>query len=176
MQRRARRSTQPLGGGQGTRIVSGPNSLLLEITEVIPLTLPTAGDACFTAEVSTGDFSGRGSSWVEALALDDFLSALRSMDHTRKGEARIESMSPGELQLRVYSVDSWVMSRCPDELPRANVPLSSNLNWTRPICPKSRAQLRGPGARCHLTNRSSGRVRGKVPSPYIGVRAAQLNR
>jgi hypothetical protein len=27
-----------------------------------------------------------------------------------------------------------------------------------------------------LTNRSSGRVRDKVPSSYIGVRAAQLNR
>ena len=88
------------------RIVSGPNSLLLEIAEVIPSTLPTPGDACFTAEVSTGTFSGRGSSWVEALALDDFLSALRSLDHTRKGEALIESMSPGELRLRVYSVDS----------------------------------------------------------------------
>src|SRR5688572_3376198 len=29
---------------------------------------------------------------------------------------------------------------------------------------------------CHLTNRSSGRVRDKVPSTYTGVRAAQLNR
>jgi hypothetical protein len=27
-----------------------------------------------------------------------------------------------------------------------------------------------------LTNRSSGRVKDKVPSSYIGVRAAQLNR
>jgi hypothetical protein len=27
-----------------------------------------------------------------------------------------------------------------------------------------------------LTNRSSGRVRDKVPSSYAGVRAAQLNR
>jgi hypothetical protein len=30
--------------------------------------------------------------------------------------------------------------------------------------------------RCGLTNRSSGRVRDKVPSSYAGVRAAQLNR
>jgi len=29
---------------------------------------------------------------------------------------------------------------------------------------------------CVLTNRSSGRVEGKVPSSYSGVRAAQLNR
>jgi hypothetical protein len=88
------------------RIVSGPNTLLLEITEVVPPTLPTPGDACLTAEVSTGAFSGRGSSWVEAPALDAFLSSLRSLDHTRKGEAQIESMSPGELRLRIYSVDS----------------------------------------------------------------------
>jgi hypothetical protein len=27
-----------------------------------------------------------------------------------------------------------------------------------------------------LTNRSSGRVKDKVPSPNVGVRAAQLNR
>ena len=32
------------------------------------------------------------------------------------------------------------------------------------------------GAGCRLTNLWSGRVRDKVPSPYIGVRAAQLNR
>jgi len=29
---------------------------------------------------------------------------------------------------------------------------------------------------CRLTNRSSGRGDDKVPSPYAGVRAAQLNR
>jgi hypothetical protein len=29
---------------------------------------------------------------------------------------------------------------------------------------------------CRLTNRSSGRVRDKVPSRYAGVRAAQLSR
>jgi len=29
---------------------------------------------------------------------------------------------------------------------------------------------------CHLTPRWSGRVKGKVPSSYTGVRAAQLNR
>jgi hypothetical protein len=29
---------------------------------------------------------------------------------------------------------------------------------------------------CGLTNRWSGRVRDKVPSPYVGLRAAQLNR
>jgi len=28
----------------------------------------------------------------------------------------------------------------------------------------------------HLTHRSSGRVKDKVPSPYFGARAAQLNR
>ena len=31
-------------------------------------------------------------------------------------------------------------------------------------------------ASCRLTNRRSGRVRDKVPSPDAGVRAAQLNR
>jgi hypothetical protein len=29
---------------------------------------------------------------------------------------------------------------------------------------------------CGLTNRSSGRVKDKVPSPNVGARAAQLNR
>ena len=32
------------------------------------------------------------------------------------------------------------------------------------------------GEECHLTPRWSGRVRDKVPSSYVGVRAAQLNR
>jgi hypothetical protein len=34
----------------------------------------------------------------------------------------------------------------------------------------------GLGSWCHLTNRSSGRVKDKVASSYIGARAAQLNR
>jgi len=29
---------------------------------------------------------------------------------------------------------------------------------------------------CHLTSRWSGRVKDKVPSSHIGVRAAQINR
>jgi hypothetical protein len=39
--------------------------------------------------------------------------------------------------------------------------------------PISRKAASGDG---RLTNRSSGRAGDKVPSPYIGVRAAQLNR
>jgi hypothetical protein len=35
---------------------------------------------------------------------------------------------------------------------------------------------RHPARACRLTLRSSGRVRDKVPSSNVGVRAAQLNR
>jgi hypothetical protein len=41
---------------------------------------------------------------------------------------------------------------------------------------KVRMQSQRAATRCRLTPRWSGRVRDKVPSSYIGVRAAQLNR
>ena len=50
--------------------------------------------------------------------------------------------------------------------------------WTSALLLLSsiRTDRRGVTSWCLLTNRSSGRVDYKVPSSYIGVRAAQLNR
>ena len=55
--------------------------------------------------------------------------------------------------------------------------LVAPLGRGRNVCTSRRVgYIEATDAKCRLTPRSSGRVRNKVPSSNIGVRAAQLNR
>ena len=56
--------------------------------------------------VRCGEFSGANEAiWIALDALQTFLADLRLLERTRRGEAVLTSMSPGELRLRVYAVD-----------------------------------------------------------------------
>ena len=58
------------------------------------------------ASVTDGAFSGANPSvWIAVESLDSFLSELRSLERTRRGSARLEGMSPKELDLVIESVD-----------------------------------------------------------------------
>jgi len=62
---------------------------------------------CVSVDLRSKHVSGSDSGiWIELEKLESFIKALTSLDHARKGEALLESMSPGELWLRVYPVDS----------------------------------------------------------------------
>ena len=51
-------------------------------------------------------FSGCNPSvWISHSDLSAFLRDLRKLDRTRRGEARLESMSPGELVLKISVID-----------------------------------------------------------------------
>ena len=73
---------------------------------------------------------------------------------------------------RAYALDAWCQ--------RNRVSICRSPTWPRQWFTIDRfvnvASQQGRSVRRGLTNRSSGRVKDKVPSSYIGVRAAQLNR
>ncbi|HEY2295327.1 MAG TPA: hypothetical protein VGM86_31885 [Thermoanaerobaculia bacterium] len=51
-------------------------------------------------------FSGRNPSvWISRSDLAAFLRDLRELDRTRRGEARLESMSPGVLSMKISVID-----------------------------------------------------------------------
>jgi hypothetical protein len=51
-------------------------------------------------------FSGRNPSvWISRLDLAVFVRDLQEVERTRRGEARLESMSPGELSLKISVID-----------------------------------------------------------------------
>jgi hypothetical protein len=67
---------------------------------------PGRGDSRLAVLVTSSGFSGRGHPWVTGAALRSFCTALVALEHNRRGEAAMESMSPGEMVLRIGSVDS----------------------------------------------------------------------
>ena len=68
--------------------------------------LPAQGDAYVTIKVQSRGFTGHNDLWVQSEAMQSFCSALVSLERNLKGEASLEVISPGELSLKVCSVNS----------------------------------------------------------------------
>ncbi len=68
--------------------------------------LASRGDAYLTIRVSSGGFAGHNDLWVLAVGLQSFCQSLVALEHDRRGQAVLESMSPDELRIVVRSVDS----------------------------------------------------------------------
>jgi stage V sporulation protein SpoVS len=68
--------------------------------------VPSRGDAYLTIRVSSAGFAGHNDLWVSADSLRAFCAGLIAHECSRRGEASIEAYSPGELKLKVRSVNS----------------------------------------------------------------------
>jgi hypothetical protein len=68
--------------------------------------LRSQGDGCLRIRISSAGFTGHSNVWVLADSLRSFCRALLALERDRRGEATIESISPGELKLKIRSVDS----------------------------------------------------------------------
>lgn len=68
--------------------------------------LSSHGDAYVTVKVQSKGFSGHNDLWVLAEAMQSFCSALIKLEKNLQGEAHLEAISPGELELKVRSVNS----------------------------------------------------------------------
>jgi hypothetical protein len=90
-------------------IRDGESYIELEVTERMPAGTPGAGDSRFTVRVrmTGGETSFRAESWawVERGVLAEFARQLRQLEDLRQGSASLESMSPGELELDIRSLD-----------------------------------------------------------------------
>lgn len=63
------------------------------------------GDAYVTVQVQSQGFVGHNDLWVVGAALASFAADLRVLERSLQGEARLQSISPNELDLRVFAVD-----------------------------------------------------------------------
>ncbi len=66
---------------------------------------PARGDARLSVRVSSGGFAGQTDTWVLEDRLRRFCAALAALERDRQGEAALSSCSPGELDLRLHSID-----------------------------------------------------------------------
>jgi hypothetical protein len=86
-------------------IREGDNQIEIAATDRVSDAEPTPGDTELTIRVRSGGFSGEGWAWVSAEALAGFVAQVRRLEVCRQGVADIESMSPCQLRLRIWSVD-----------------------------------------------------------------------
>lgn len=62
---------------------------------------------CFIVDATYSGFSGKHSRiWIEENQFKDFLTDLEQLEKNRNGSASIQSISPDEFHLMLYSLDS----------------------------------------------------------------------
>ena len=66
--------------------------------------VPSHGDAHAQITVHSHGFSGSNSCWVQADVIQGFFDALITLKKNGLGEALLTSISPGELELKVFSM------------------------------------------------------------------------
>lgn len=67
--------------------------------------IAAGGDVLVAVRARVRDFSGAVEAWVLRDAWAHFLGQLARLEAARTGEAVLESVSPGELRLRLFAVD-----------------------------------------------------------------------
>lgn len=66
---------------------------------------PAEGDAYMTVRINSAGFKGHNDLWVDARALRKFCSDLLRLAAKRQGAAKIEGMSPNEMEIVIRSID-----------------------------------------------------------------------
>jgi hypothetical protein len=86
---------------------SDPQQFELSVVEVERAVsgIYAGGDVLIVVRVRLRDFSGAADAWILRESWSDFLSQLRRLEQNRTGEAIVESLSPGELRVRVFALD-----------------------------------------------------------------------
>ena len=86
-------------------IRSGDSSIWIEMSDR-PNNSQRPGDVRLLVDVVSVGFSGRAAVWVAADALNEFVRHLRTLEQERRGAATLASMSPGELDLELKSINA----------------------------------------------------------------------
>src|SRR5262245_5608596 len=96
------------GIGYGAHIARGWKPMLRIQSENGWLELSHRDDKeAFDVQVSVGDFAGRNSAiWIDSNVQNKFLVELRSLEHDRRGEARLVAMSLDEFELVIRVADA----------------------------------------------------------------------
>jgi len=87
-------------------VIQGEQSrIAIEVQEVGATTFDQ-GDVKFRVVIESHGFGGTGLAWVSATALRAFSVQLGRLESSRQGVATLESMSPGVLLIKVFSINS----------------------------------------------------------------------
>ena len=76
-----------------------------DFVELEPRSEPGDADLALVVRVSRDGFIGESKTWIERHGWFAFAQDLTILEGRRAGEARVVSMSPGELELTVKSLD-----------------------------------------------------------------------
>jgi hypothetical protein len=77
---------------------------VIEVQPPVPGATP-GGDVCLSVAVRFDAFAGAASAWIDRDAWAEFVAQLQRLEQARRGEAILESITPGELRLRFHSLD-----------------------------------------------------------------------
>ena len=106
------------------RFENGEDFLAMSVVLEQDRDLPSFGDASLVVRICAHSFSGESTPWVARQAFAQFCTALQRLERSLRGEACLQSMSPNELRLRVFAIDStghlaiegsagsWVWTSC----------------------------------------------------------------
>jgi hypothetical protein len=84
-----------------------PSNLIeLKICEVVPPSLPTAGDVLLEVTAVIGAFSGVGSCWINAKEMESFSNATHLLYSSLQGIAQLASISPEDFTFSLEPSDS----------------------------------------------------------------------
>jgi hypothetical protein len=88
------------------RFSNGNNFFEMEVPLVEDVSVQSVNGAVVVLRVQSNGYSGMNDLWVHAPDLGNFASQLIELEHSLRGEARLVSMSPNELELRVFAASS----------------------------------------------------------------------
>jgi hypothetical protein len=88
------------------KFIDHKNYVEIDIVNQEDDNLPSHGDSYVTVAISSNGFSGHNDLWVFHSSLQSFCRNLIRLEADRKGVATLESISPDELILTVFSVNS----------------------------------------------------------------------
>jgi hypothetical protein len=81
-------------------------SLILERSDVGPPGTPGDRDLLLNITVDARGFAAADQSWIVDAAWEGFIGQLRTVEARRQGRAILDSASPGDLHLEIFSTDS----------------------------------------------------------------------
>lgn len=88
------------------RFANAGNFFEMKVPLVEALSLHSVNGAVVVLNVSSNGYSARNDLWVHEPALRNFGTALTALERSLRGEAKLESISPNELNLRVFAASS----------------------------------------------------------------------
>jgi hypothetical protein len=80
------------------------NSIEISASIEEDASMPSLGDAYVQIAISSSGFMGHNDLWIQSDELRQFCAGLAALDRTLRGEAKLSSMSPDELELTIRSV------------------------------------------------------------------------